>query len=476
MTTIIKRVIYIAALILIAGGMLWYTDAVLKIKRSDGVTTIQGLYAQKENTVDVLLMGSSHAGMNLDTETLWSEYGIASYSPWGSVQPFWNSYYYLKEALKTQKPKAVVLDVYAATFQFEYSDDARQATNTVGMKLSRNKVEAVEASAPEERRISLLTGMPIYHTRYDELTQNDFLHFPWSKDQINNKGTSYRYGKGNFELEDATGVDIAVALYPKQEEYLRKFIELCLNEKITLLLVTTPTTDRIGEQPYYNYVQKIADEYGVEYYNFNLMDQETGFKAEDYWTDGHICTKGARKITSYLGKLIKEKCEVEDHRGDPEYESWNVNALNIRNGYLGTITDSVDYFDELSQTDKMVFIIKNSNWEEDEAYLQLLENFRKIGVEPEIVKNYSGGDWILTSTQNGELIDQYFGDMYSKFECRGASFIADFATGEGICVNGNKVYSLNGIGLICVVYDPETETCCDVVTFLQKDGFAMKRP
>lgn len=84
--------------------------------------------------------------MNLDASVLWSEYGIASYCPWGSIQPFWNSYYSLIEALKTQNPKVVVLDVYAATMQFEYSDDARQATNTVGMRFSANKISAVQAS------------------------------------------------------------------------------------------------------------------------------------------------------------------------------------------------------------------------------------------------------------------------------------------------------------------------------------------
>ena len=43
----------------------------------------------------------------------------------------WNTYHFLIEAFKTQQPKVVMLDVYGALMQDEYSDDARQATNSL---------------------------------------------------------------------------------------------------------------------------------------------------------------------------------------------------------------------------------------------------------------------------------------------------------------------------------------------------------
>ena len=474
MKAAIKHTICIALVFALTMGILMYVDGVLKIKRTDGVTTIQGLYAQKKDSVDVLLMGSSHAGMNLDAETLWTEYGIASYSPWGSVQPFWNTYYYLLEALKTQKPRVVVVDVYAATQQFEYSDEARQATNTVGMNFSRNKIEAIKASTPKSRWLNLLVGLPIYHRRYAELTQDDFEHFPWSSEPINWKGTGSRYGVGDFSLEDASGVTEIAEIYPKEELYLRKIIELCQVEEIALILVTTPTTPRIAEQPYYNAVAEIARDYDVSYYNFNLMDEEVGFEAKDYWNDGHINTNGARKVTKYLGKIIREKYEVADHRGEEAYESWDINAANVQKEYIRKIIDLDDYFNELARTSKMVFVIKNSSWEMEDSYRLLLNQFEKLGVSGDVIEQSGGGDWILTDTQNGEFINQYFGDMYSRFECGGAEFVADFATGEGICVNGENVYALNGSGIICVVYDAKTRQCIDVVTFLKDDHFVLK--
>lgn len=148
MKILIKRIICGILAMLLLGGSYWYINEVLLIKRNDGITTMKDFYAQEPNTVDILLLGSSHSGMNLDVQTFWTEYGYSSYALWGSIQPFWNTYHFLVEALKTQNPSVVILDTYAATRGEEYSDDARQVTNISGMKFSKNKLEAIQVSAP----------------------------------------------------------------------------------------------------------------------------------------------------------------------------------------------------------------------------------------------------------------------------------------------------------------------------------------
>ncbi len=471
----IKRVICLVVLLSIVMLGLWYSNQVLIMKRTDGITTMKDLYAQEENSIDVLMLGSSHCGMNLDAETFWKEYGIASYALWGSVQPFWNSYHFLKEALKTQKPKVVLLETYAATLDFEYSDDARQVTNVSGMKWSRNKLEAIKVSAPKERWKDLILGMPLYHSRYSELTKDDFMHFPWSPSQINSKGTGVRYGTADFELKDVSTISEVRPIHEKQEKYLRKIIEVCETENIPLVLITTPTVKRVEEQPYHNYVALIAEECNIPYYNFNLMDSETGFEAEDFWNDGsHINTKGARKVSSYLGKILKEKYELPDHRGDENYSSWDANAVQIQNSYFRKIVDTKEYFEELQRNDRAVMVVKNSTWEDTEEYSYLLENFIKLGVDTEILKKSEGGNWILESTQNGKFENQYFGDMYSEYTFDGQSFSMDYANGTGFMFNGETLYFLNGPGVILVVYDINTKKCIDIVSFLKNNNFKLQ--
>ncbi len=77
----------------------------------------------EEDSLDILVLGSSHAYVDINPAVLWSEYGIAAYDLCGSNQPMWNTYYYLKEALKTQTPKVVVLEAYCVSLDLEYIDE-----------------------------------------------------------------------------------------------------------------------------------------------------------------------------------------------------------------------------------------------------------------------------------------------------------------------------------------------------------------
>lgn len=65
---------------------------------------IQQFYNQKENTIDVLCIGNSATYVNINPAIMW-ENGIASFNLCESSQMPWNTYYYLEEALKTQKEK-----------------------------------------------------------------------------------------------------------------------------------------------------------------------------------------------------------------------------------------------------------------------------------------------------------------------------------------------------------------------------------
>ena len=116
--------------------------------------------------------------IGVSTKTLWNEYGIAGYRLWGSIQPIWNTYFYLQEALKYQTPKVVLFDIHSLSFQQDYADYAVQVKNTIGLNYSPLRLEAVKTSAPEEKWADLFLGFPTYHSRYSELQEEDFSYFP----------------------------------------------------------------------------------------------------------------------------------------------------------------------------------------------------------------------------------------------------------------------------------------------------------
>ena len=71
----------------------------------------RGYYAEPKNTIDVLFLGNSDTYRGVSPMKIWEDYNITSYSYVSAGQRIWTCYYMLIEALKTQKPKVIFLNV-----------------------------------------------------------------------------------------------------------------------------------------------------------------------------------------------------------------------------------------------------------------------------------------------------------------------------------------------------------------------------
>lgn len=455
---VILRMVFF--LLMLSGGTILINQT-LVLKRNDGIVTMQNYYRQPKESVDVLFLGSSRAGVNLDLETLWKEYGISGYVCWGSRQPFWNSYYFLKEAVHTSRPKLIVLDVSAATYDFVYSDDSRQYTNTYGIKNLLSRWQAVQISAPQNRWSDLMWGMPIYHSRFNELTEADFSHYAWESDSVNYKGNSVRYTSREYDLEDVSEVTEIEKIPSKQERYLRKIIEYCQCEELPILLTVTPSPDRMKEQPYYNAVQEIAKEYNVSFINFNLLDAETGFEATDFWEDDHINTKGGRKISRYLGQYLMSNYMLSDHRGNANYRSWDAFADNMENDYLRQITEADDYFRELQRDNRQALIIKRDIPADSEAYGAFLMQTADTGLDLSFLAEEGKSCYVVDGTKSQE----YDCTHECKVYLGNQGLTVDFAYSAKVFADGEVVYTMPQTGVICLAYDPFIGEIVDIVVF-----------
>lgn len=231
---------------------LYFTNRVFSLKYNDGINGMTQFCKLPDNSVDVLILGSSHAFIDINTGTLWDEYGMASYILGGSVQPMWNTYYYLKEALKTQTPELIILEAFLTVHESDYSDDSRIIKNTYGMKWSKDKIDAIKVSAPEERWMEFLLDYTQYHNRYRELSKTDFLNNMGNAVFEDWKGFWCSMGTSQLEAPDVSWVNDRKSLNEKTEKYYRKTIELAQENDIPLLIVISPyqISDRRGDKKY----------------------------------------------------------------------------------------------------------------------------------------------------------------------------------------------------------------------------------
>ena len=136
---------------------------------------------------DVVFIGDCEVYENFSPDVLWREYGITSYIRGSAQQLIWQSYYLMEETLKYETPKVMVFNVLSMQYG-EPQSEAYNRLNLDGMRLSPQKLAAVEASMTEEESmLSYLFPLLRYHTRWSELTAED-VKYMFHRDPVSDSG------------------------------------------------------------------------------------------------------------------------------------------------------------------------------------------------------------------------------------------------------------------------------------------------
>lgn len=288
---------------------------------------IKGLYAEKENSIDVLISGNSDTYRGISPMTMYHEYGIASYSYVSSGQRMWHAYAMVKDALRKQKPKMLLFNVDGvfSTSQASVGNNNKVYDN---MELSSVKIDAImdkHYKASLKKRLSHILPIFSYHDRYNELTGEDFkyifynFYYPLKGMDM----VAYRVpytGDKNYMKDKGETIEI-----PKDNlEYLDKIKELCDKNDITFVLFHVPTSDSANYAKY-KAIKEYADARDLDYLEMNLFNDEIGIDWSTDTSDGgdHLNLFGAEKTSSYLGKYLTENYSLPDRRNDTSYSNWN---------------------------------------------------------------------------------------------------------------------------------------------------------
>lgn len=469
-----KSAVRIICFFLATGAVLGYLNKVFKFKYSDGIYAVTTFYKLENNTVDVLFLGSSHAFISFNGGTLWDEYGIASYALGGSVQPMWTTYYYLKEALKTQTPELIVLEGYMLMWDSDYRPvDGETIKNTFGLRWSREKIDAVKASAPREKWTGFLLEYTQYHTRYTELSDADFLKNQNSRYYDDWKGFAMLMNTEPVEPPDVSGVAERAELYEKTERYYRATIELAQMNNIPIMVVISPYAGISEyEQQKFNTGGDIAVEYGVPFLNCNLLYAEIGI---DYSTDAadtaHLNPKGSQKYSSFFGSYLVSNFDLSDRRGDAAYDSWQRNAayvtqmskdLNLKETY-----DIEEIAEKLQDDNYWLFLTVDGNCTTSDENLRGF--FNALGLPADGSRgvglhNAAGWEWY----PQAEEVERYIRVAHDFCIRKTAN---DDGTYTNSIIIDNSKYQRVTSGVNIVVYDTLTEQVADTMGIDPNNGY-----
>lgn len=320
-----KKIIRALAFFLVLALVYGAVDTVLKIKTYD-MRSLITLRDMDDGTLDAVMVGSSHVGMNIDNAQLWEENGIASYNVWAGMQPVWNSYYYLKECIETQKPEVAMVDVFMAGTTVDFSTKAVAMKNITTMPLGMNRINASLASFESwQDAVEAMWGMPYYHNRFDELTEDDLRgRYGWDEEAI---PTVHQTSDvvTPIELLDYRTITDTLPLTEKNEKYIRKIINLCQANDVELVLMVAPYQATEEECKRLNRVEEIAREEGVTVLNYLKLWQDVGIDpATDFYDIGHFNNAGIRKFTTLIGQYLQDNYHLKDRRADTAHPWYGV--------------------------------------------------------------------------------------------------------------------------------------------------------
>lgn len=326
----------IGALLLVLAMLLYLLTPVF-IPKSYGTwattAVMDGFYELKDNSIDVLFLGSSQIMTAISPMQLYQDTGIASYCLGTEQQNLVTSYFLLKEALQYQKPEVVVLDVF---FLYPYYGDSLLNSREEFvrkpldyMKWSSNKWEAVRTICALDSQHEIqnyLFPFLRFHSRWSDLSLLDFTYL--FRDKSNPlKGFSIATETEILDFNGFTATGNAQAATPlsTMEEYFEKIVSVCEENDISLVLIKTPRGNGSFGENYHNGVQALADNHSLPFLDFNektLFDKIGFDSSNDYLDVSHVNYYGAEKITAYLADYLTASFSLKDCRGLPEYQSW----------------------------------------------------------------------------------------------------------------------------------------------------------
>ena len=305
---------------------LTYAVYVLTPKHDYGICSMVNRYRQPADSIDVLAVGTSLVYAGINTNVLWEEYGIAAYDLCSAEQPFWVSYYTIKEALKTQHPQVILLDAKPAIYNRDYSKRGRTILSTFGIRGIENRIGAIMACVEKpEDAWGYILGLPEVHSNYEKLTAEDF---PWPPDN-GGRGVTW---KGYIEADVVENHQKPSLVYnsvkrnmnEREEEYARKIFEMAQEEGIQIMLIGMPNPDYANDHMYYNALWAVAAEYGVTGVNYNDPSLRFGLRYSSDFADWqHLNVKGSITFSRKLGQDLKDMLDLTDRRGDAKYASYD---------------------------------------------------------------------------------------------------------------------------------------------------------
>ena len=319
-----KRITAIVLMIVALLSSVWFMQKFMCIPFSYDEMRAINIHKEPENSIDVVLVGSSATYSGFSSVYAYEKFGFTSfpYAIGGATCTSWKPA--VKDILDTQSPKLVVVDVFGGGYSRDLIDERHNQLSIImsHTKLSREKIESAEELSTLTDNItpvSFLIPFIKYHNNVPSCVRSlpERLRIEFAEATplkgINTKTRSRKLKK----VDPASFSEECLDLDSKTEEIILDFIDYCKSKDIELLFVKYPSVltsnnpDELEVNLRANSILKLAADSGCYALNMQKDFYEIGLvETRDFYNHGHTNIRGQKKVTETLGKFIQNEIAI----------------------------------------------------------------------------------------------------------------------------------------------------------------------
>lgn len=452
-----------------------------------------------ENTLDVLILGTSHSYFGIYPPEIYNLTGYTCYSLGGSEQSLAISYYLLREACKTQSPQYLILDMSSLFNGENQPNDELTQKQLIYLPFSFTKLEAMKACKNKDSSLfNYMFPLFTFHSRWNQLTSDDFFYaFSDAGNDHCSLGAHLNFNQNSHttkqplshpelymsdeflqdfytkELKIYDNFDIYNKSYKPTSQNIKYFNAIysyCISNGIQLIPVKVPSIVKWDKEKY-TLSTEFLSEYSLPFID---MTFDPKYQVNIDWTNdtcdsgNHLNYWGAKKVSSAISSYLMSLNSLNDHRNDPTYEVWNEYSykyIQLIEDQLKTPQDTAyQYLETLTEiADKHLIIISVRDEATNSWSDTLNAKVKSLHLTSEFYNNYQNS--FIAVIDKGNVIFEKWAEApliyrtsFGNNQHTLLSFSGGFPYGNDsqIIIDGID-YSTNNRGLNIVVYSYENE-------------------
>lgn len=303
-----------------------------------------GYYAEENNTIDIVNIGTSAIFRYIDCAHLWETNGYTSYSLATADAPFECYRYVIEEALKSQDPDLFIIDARGILINHDDNDEFEQIVHIITDSMNHNltRLKVINREVPSLMdRLDYIWELNFYHDNWEELTSKDWKY--WDNKAANpmkQLSVVLKVKALDTLTPDGDEEASAVPLSADISENLTELLEYCQKLDTPVLFLETPYRRPAKYDGMSQTLESLVNRYGLDYLDLNDVADEIGLDVStDFYNTRHTNYWGSCKVTEYLGSWLEKNYDINKTHSDSVTEDWD-RAVALENRLVTTYSEN----------------------------------------------------------------------------------------------------------------------------------------